>query len=112
MEWYKPQDKKPEQGKKVLCVYRGDIYVAQRFGKYWFSLPFHDSKYSLYKEPDLWQEIDFPEGMIGKVLFLFEDEDSLGKKNQELIDGDSLEKKCPAEFKEMVKWMKKSFKPK
>ncbi len=103
MEWHKPQDKKPEQGKKVLCVYRGDIYVAQRFGKYWFSIPFHDSKYSLYKEPDLWQEIDFPEDMNGKILFLGDDE---------LMDADSFEKKYPREFKKIVKFIKESFKSK
>jgi len=89
-EWFKPKEKKPEQGKKILCMHQGDLYVAQRFGDYWFSVPFYDSQFSRYFEPDLWQDIDFPEGLKGKMKVCvnggFYDIDSLEKFHPDVYD--------------------------
>lgn len=59
MNWNKLEDRLPDQGKKVLCMHKGDYYVAQRFGVYWFQIPFVDSALSFIKAPDYWCEIDF-----------------------------------------------------
>lgn len=101
MTWYKPSEKKPVQGKKALCMHKGDLYVAQRFKDYWFSIPFGDSCYSRYFEPELWQEIDFPPPLTGMMLFVVND----GEK----ITADELENECLEAFNDFVKGVKASF---
>lgn len=64
-KWFKSAERKPEQGKKVLCFNEGDIDVRQRFGDYWFPIPYVDSKFADIDEPEMWQEIDFPDGFYG-----------------------------------------------
>lgn len=103
MLWNKPCEKKPEQGKKILCMHKGDFYVAQRFGKYWFSIPFYDSEYSRYFEPDLWCEIDFPEGYHGKIRINVDDE---------TMDMETLERKHPGLHQEVIDIQLKIFKSK
>lgn len=59
-EWIKPKDRLPPQGKKVLTMGgNGDYGVRQRFGKYWFPIPYLDSRFADYLVPLYWQEIDF-----------------------------------------------------
>lgn len=65
MQWISPKDKLPPQGKKILYFKKGDIYVVQRFGKYWLPIPFHDSKYSFHDEPELWCDITPPNDLTG-----------------------------------------------
>lgn len=84
----------PEQGKKILCMDRGDFYVAQRFGQYWFSIPFYDSTFSRYNEPELWCEIDFPENYKGYIKILIDDEN---------LTIDEAEKKHPDIYEIFVK---------
>lgn len=93
-EWKDPRQDQPEQGKKVLCMYKGDFYVAQRFGLYWFSIPFYDSEFSRHFLPDLWQEIDFPNDLTGKIHVAV---------NGKIYDMDELEKEHPDTFDQMVK---------
>jgi hypothetical protein len=66
MKWHEANEL-PEQGKKILCMDQGDFYVAQRFGPYWFSIPFYDSKHSRYNPPEKWAKIDFPKPYKGCV---------------------------------------------
>lgn len=103
MKWHKPSDKKPEQGKKILCMDKGDFYVAQRFGDYWFSIPFYDSKFSRYHEPELWSDIDFPEPYKGYVKVMVDDE---------MLNIDQIEKKHPDIYKELVQGQINLFKKK
>jgi hypothetical protein len=100
-KWKDPKIEKPEQGKKVLCEHEGDLYVAQRFGDYWFPIPFIDSKYSRYFPPNLWQEINFPNSLSGKLLV---------KINLKLHDIDELEKKYPDVYVEIVNALLETFK--
>ncbi len=100
-KWHKPKENKPPQGLKVLCMHKGDLYVAQRLGEYYFSIPFADSKFSRYFAPDLWQEIDFPGNLKGKLLIVVEDE---------LMDMDTLEKKHNRIFTEMINGLLEAFK--
>ncbi len=93
MTWFKPSEKKPVQGKKVLCMHHGDLYVAQRYKDYWLSIPFCDSQFAFRNPPDLWREIDFPNDLTGM--------------NRVLIDGmildmDTYQEKYPKEFEEFV----------
>lgn len=90
--WNKPENK-PEQGKKILCMNKGDFYVAQRWGDYWFSIPFNDSQYSYCFAPELWQDINFPIGLTGKMLVSVE-----GK----FMDIDSLQLNHPEVYGEML----------
>jgi hypothetical protein len=103
MKWYKPDKKKPEQGKKILCMDKGDFYVAQRFGNYWFSIPFHDSIYSRYFPPEMWAEISFPEPYTGYLRVMV---------YGEMMFIDELEKKDPEVYKNTVEFMLKAFKNK
>jgi hypothetical protein len=100
MKWHKPSQKKPKQGKKVLCMHKGDFYVAQRFKDCWFSIPFYDSKYSRYFEPELWMEIDFPKPFSG---FMW------ANVNGKMYDMDSLEEEHPDVFKTIMEAIKLSF---
>ena len=95
-EWHSPKDKLPPQAKKVLCVNRGDFYVAQRFGEYFLPIPFCDSVHAKdnYEMPDRWQDIDFPFPFTGFMHFAVED--------GELLTMDQLEEKYPENYKEIV----------
>ena len=100
-KWYTPEEKLPEQGKKVLSMDQGDFFILQRFKDFWFSMPFNDSKYSRFHAPEMWQEIDFPNGFTGKIFVRVKDE---------FIDIDELEKKYPKEFDNFINDMMKHFK--
>ena len=67
MDWISPKKKLPPQGKKILCFDKGDIYVALRFGKYWFPIPFLDARFATHLEPELWADIVPPEGYTGLI---------------------------------------------
>jgi hypothetical protein len=67
MEWIKPKDQPPPQGKKILYFKDGDIYVVQRFADLWLPIPFFDSQYSFTEEPDLWADFTPPDGYTGKL---------------------------------------------
>lgn len=96
--WKDPKKEKPPQGLKVLCMDRGDFYVAQRFGDYWFPIPFTDSKYSRYFVPELWQEIDFPNGYSGKLRVI---------KGGTLMDINQIEIKHPEVYYEILNFLLK-----
>jgi hypothetical protein len=89
-KWYYPIENLPEQGKKVLCFSNGDLVVKQRFGIYWFPIPFVDSAFANIDIPEKWQEIDFPDGYTGKIYIML---------NGEKLDMDTLEKKNPDIFR-------------
>ena len=71
MNWIDPKIELPDgkhlppQGKKILYFKQGDIYVVQRFGKYWLPIPFHDSSFTFHDEPDFWADIISPTGYTG-----------------------------------------------
>ena len=67
MNWFRPEDKLPPQGKKILYFDHGDICVVQRFGKYWLPIPFADSKYKFTVAPKLWADIEVPIGFTGRM---------------------------------------------
>jgi hypothetical protein len=74
MKWYLPEKKLPPQGLKILCMHKGDFYVAQRFRDYWFQIPFIDSKYSSHQVPQKWCHIDFPDHYQGYIHFMYREE--------------------------------------
>ena len=67
LQWKTPDQEKPPQGKKILCLHKGDVYVAQRTGDYYFSLPFYDSIFSRYFVPEKWADINLPDGLTGMI---------------------------------------------
>lgn len=86
-----------ETGKKVLCEQNGDLYVAQRFEKYYIPLPFADHYFS--KDlcfPTQWQEINFPNGLTGILRIYHQNE-------QRLMSFSEWEQKYPKEFKKYIK---------
>lgn len=99
-KWIKSSDQKPEQGKKVLCFNKGDVDVRQRFKEYWFPIPYVDAKLANINEPEMWQEIDFPEGFYGYLQVFIDDN---------LLKMDQLEKKHPTVFDDMVKALLDNF---
>jgi hypothetical protein len=100
MNWNKPSDKKPDQGKKILCMLKVDFYVAQRFGPYWFPIPFYDSLFSRHSEPELWQDIYFPAVYSGKMRV---------QVNGRMYDIDELEEHHPDIHKTLVDGQLKLF---
>jgi hypothetical protein len=69
-EWRCCKKDPPAAGLKILCMNRGDFFVAQRFDEKYFPIPFCDSKYAkmnLY--PELWCKIDFMKPYSGYVRF-------------------------------------------
>ena len=65
-EWKDCIDEPSEVGKKVLCNRNGDIYVAVRFGDYYFPFPFISHYFAPdLVNPDTWSEISFPNGLTG-----------------------------------------------
>lgn len=100
MKWIKPADELPPQGKKILYFSRGDIYVVQRFGKYWFPIPFSDSKFIFNTAPELWADIIPPGNCTGKMKFILGDE---------VFDLDELEMAHNEHYKIIVKCVANSF---
>lgn len=92
--WISPKDRLPPQGKKVLLFYNGDCWVGQRFQNYWVPLPFTDSKFSRIDAPDLWKDIEMPEGYSGKIR---------AEINGVKMDIDTLEASHPDAMEHLVK---------
>lgn len=86
LHWKTPDQEKPPQGKKILCLHRGDVYVAQRMGDYYFSVPFYDSTFSRYFVPEKWADINLPDGLTGMNFIKLDDK---------LLNFDELEKVNP-----------------
>lgn len=99
-EWIKTSLREPPQGKKVLCFHKGDVSVRQRFAKYWFPIPYIDSRLADIDPPQLWQEIDFPEGYEGYIK-IFHDKEFYTIDEWEKIDAEV--------YKGFVKAMLKTF---
>lgn len=58
-------------GYKILCMKRGDFFVAQRFDDKYFPIPFIDSRYAdMNLDPELWCEIDFMDPYTGYMRFM------------------------------------------
>lgn len=66
-DWISPDDKKPPQGKKLICFSNGDVTIRQRFNNYWFPIPYLDSKFTDIDEPTLWKDIGMPEDYTGRM---------------------------------------------
>lgn len=73
MTWISPKEQLPPQGKKILAFYNGDYWVVQRIGPYWAPIPFTESKYCRYDEPDFWKDIKMPHPFKGYLKFSIED---------------------------------------
>lgn len=93
MDWIKPDDKLPAQGKKILYFDKGDIYVVQRFGQYWLPIPFYDSQYAFCEPPELWADIYCPDGYSGKIHVI---------ADEKMYDIDALEKHHPDVYEEFI----------
>jgi hypothetical protein len=100
-KWIKSKLRLPEQGKKVLCFDKGDLSVRQRFKDYWFPIPYIDSSLAEIDPPELWQEIDFPEGFYGYMKVFHQDK---------LYKIDEWEKVNPENFSELIENMLNHFK--
>lgn len=98
--WIKTSLRKPPQGKKVLCFDNGDVSVRQRFKDYWFPIPYIDSSLADIDEPELWQDIDFPQDFKGYMMIL---------QDEKLYKIDEWEKMNPEDFNEFVEGMLKHF---
>ena len=83
MNWKNPSQELPPQGKKILYFKKGDMYVVQRIGNLWLPIPFYDSIFAFIDPPDLWSDVEMPEGFTGKLMIGL---------NDRLIDMDTLEK--------------------
>lgn len=105
MNWIKPKDELPPQGKKILYFKNGDIYVVQRFDDMWLPIPFYDSQYSFTEEPDLWADITPPNGYTGKLHI---QKDAKGRK----FDIDECQMFYPEIYKELVDAQRHSWKQK
>lgn len=71
MKWKNCEKEPPEEGIKVLCCRRGDIYVAVKLKDYYVPVPFGTHPFAKeLSKPDKWSEIDFPDGLKGK-FYLF-----------------------------------------
>jgi hypothetical protein len=97
MTWRDPIEDPPPQGKKVLWLHNGDIQIAQRYGLFWFPVPFLDSKYAKIHPPELWQDIILPSPLTGKVMFQ-------GEGHPRLIDADELEMMEPEVYDTIIKY--------
>lgn len=87
--WFDCVTQPPELGKKVLCMNKGDVYVAMRFEDKYLLWPFSEhylAKYLLY--PEMWCEIDFPKGYSEylKVSLTGNIEDALTMEELKLVD--------------------------
>lgn len=91
--WVESKLRKPPQGKKVICFNKGDVTIRQRFKDYWFPIPFIDSKFADIEQPELWQEIDFPDGFTGSIRISF---------NGSLLNMDEIEKENPDIFNQII----------
>lgn len=94
MQWIKPSDELPPQGKKILYFKKGDIYVVQRYGSLWIPIPFHDSKFAFHDEPELWCNIVPPKGFSGQVYLI--------PKGYRKMDVDELEMFLPEVYNELI----------
>ena len=91
-----------ETGKKVLCFLKGDIYVATRIKDYYIPIPFTDHFFSPeLSKPELWHEIDFPEGFTG----LFKIGLPLSWNNYKIMTYSKYEQDYPADFDKLAKDM-------
>lgn len=98
MEWKSPKDEMPPQGKKILYFSKGDVYVVQRFGKYWLPIPFYDSQYSFHEQPEFWADIALPGNFTGFMkIGMIENE---GRSIKTI---DELEIEYPDDYREVLK---------
>ncbi len=100
MLWIDPKEELPPQGKQILYFKSGDIYVVQRFGDYWFPIPFYDSKFAFHDAPDLWADIIPPHGFSGKIRIVVPDQPT------EMHEIDYLEIYHPNTYREFVQMQK------
>lgn len=87
--WFHCVTQPPELGKKVLCMNKGDVYVAMRFEDLYIPWPFATSKLSVgLTNPEMWCEIPFPEGYTGylRVSLTGRPEDALTLEELKLVD--------------------------
>lgn len=92
MDWQSPKVELPTQGKKILCLKGGDVYVAQRFGDRYFT--YIRNAAEMLEHPTLWAYFEMPEPYEG--LFKV----SLG--DGEFMTIDEFEQKHPDEYKEFI----------
>lgn len=91
-EWHDCLKDPPPQGYKVLCVDKGDYFVAQRFRKYYFQIPFTDSRLASHNIPEKWTHIPFTNGNKGYMFLAHPEEekplnmDQLDEKYPEILD--------------------------
>lgn len=98
IKWINPDSYLPPQGKKILYFSKGDVYVVQRFGKYWLPIPFTDSKFSFHESPELWAEFNFPKDFTGKLRMQIE-----GK----IWNMDQVEEYYPEKYKDFIEMFEK-----
>lgn len=98
-KWRCCKNDPPETGKKVLCHQKGDIYVAYRLLDRYIPTPFVDHYFSPnLSYPETWSEIDFPEGLFGRLMMGISGED-------ELLSLAEFEVKYPEEFRGIAKML-------
>ncbi len=88
MTWIETRLRLPPQGKKVLWFKKGDCWVAQRFGKYWFSIPFCDARCARIDAPVMWKDISLPDCFHGYMKVYTENKyymiDELEKEHNDI----------------------------
>ena len=94
-KWISPNDELPSQGKKILWLCDGDVQLAQRYNKFWLPMPFISHRHCNIHPPDLWQDIQLPEPMTGKIFIQV-------KGYNRMIDVDELEFMEPEVYKDMI----------
>lgn len=93
--WIDPNKELPPQGKNILWFDRGDMQLVQRLGKYWFPIPFTQHEFAQINEPELWANIDAPEGFTGKLHVYV-------KEENRPIDIDELEMMHPDIYNDFI----------
>lgn len=94
LNWIKTTLRLPPQGKKILCLNKGDVDIRQRFGPYWSPIPYLDSEFTNLDAPEMWSEFDLPNGLTGLIRILVEGN---------LLTIDELEFKYPKQYEEIVR---------
>ncbi len=91
--WNKCSEKKPAQGKKVLCMHKGDFYVAQRFKDVYVPIPLSTSILARdLIHPEFWMDILFMEPFKGFMYVM---------KGGECRTIDEMEKYFPEDYEEL-----------
>jgi len=93
-KWKSCKENPPDIGQKVLAFHKGDIYVVVRYEDHYLPMPFFDHYHALNLcFPEMWMELDFPEGFNGKMRVAIDGE---------ILDMPQYKCRHPEKYKELA----------